>query len=44
MRVIPIDDVQVGSPLGQALFNDRGDVLAQEGVVLDDALLSSLRA
>jgi HD-GYP domain-containing protein (c-di-GMP phosphodiesterase class II) len=44
MRVIPIDDVQIGSPLGQALFNDRGDVLAQAGVTLDDRLLGQIKS
>jgi putative nucleotidyltransferase with HDIG domain len=43
VRIIPIEDVRLGSPLGQALFNDRGDVLAQAGVVLDDGLLASIK-
>jgi putative nucleotidyltransferase with HDIG domain len=43
VRVIPIEDVRPGSPLGQALFNDRGDVLVQAGVVLDAALLGAIR-
>jgi putative nucleotidyltransferase with HDIG domain len=44
MRVLNIDEVQVGSPLGQALFNDRGDVLAQEGVILDPPLISAIKS
>jgi HD-GYP domain-containing protein (c-di-GMP phosphodiesterase class II) len=44
LRVIPIDDIPLGSPLGQALFNDRGDVLAQVGVRLDPALVASIKA
>ena len=44
MRVINIDEVPLGSPLGQALFNERGDVLAQAGVRLDDPLLTAIKA
>lgn len=44
MRVIPIDEIPLGNPLGQALFNDRGDVLAQVGVKLDNQLVASIRA
>src|SRR5688572_3618283 len=44
MRVIQIDEIPLGNPLGQALFNDRGDVLAQVGVKLDAQLVSSIRA
>jgi putative nucleotidyltransferase with HDIG domain len=43
VRIVPIEDVPIGSPLGQALFNDRGDVLAQAGVALDEALLASIK-
>jgi putative nucleotidyltransferase with HDIG domain len=43
VRIIQLEDVQVGSPLGQALFNDRGDVLAQAGVTLDDTLLRQIK-
>src|SRR5438874_2491663 len=44
MRVLPIDDIPLGAPLGQALFNDRGDVLAQIGVRLDNTLVNSIKA
>lgn len=44
MRIIQIDDVPLGSPLGQALYNERGDVLAQTGVKLDESLLSAIKA
>src|SRR5260221_14270459 len=44
MRVLPIDDIPLGAPLGQALFNDRGDVLAQVGVRLDNTLVNSIKA
>jgi hypothetical protein len=44
MRVINIDDVALGSPLGQALYNDRGDALAQAGVILDAQLVSAIKS
>jgi putative nucleotidyltransferase with HDIG domain len=44
MRVVNIDDVALGSPLGQPLYNDRGDVLAQVGVTLDAQLVSQIKA
>src|SRR5688572_27572640 len=44
MRVVNIDDVALGSPLGQPLYNDRGDVLAQVGVTLDAQLVSHIKA
>src|SRR5260221_9157691 len=44
MRVLNIDEIPLGSPLGQALFNDRGDALAQVGVALDRQLVSSIKA
>lgn len=44
MRVIQIDEVPLGSPLGQALYNERGDVLAQSGVKLDVGLLGAIKA
>jgi HD-GYP domain-containing protein (c-di-GMP phosphodiesterase class II) len=44
MRVLSIDDIPLGNPLGQALFNDRGDVLAQVGVRLDASLVQSIKA
>jgi len=44
MRVLNLDDVVVGSPLGQSLYNDRGDVLAAAGVTLDPPLLGAIRA
>jgi putative nucleotidyltransferase with HDIG domain len=43
VRVVPIEEVRLGSPLGQALFNDRGDVLAQAGVVLDEGMLGAIK-
>jgi len=43
MRVVNIDDVALGSPLGQALFNERGDILAQAGVTLDATLVRQLK-
>ena len=43
MRIIQIDEVPLGSPLGQALYNERGDVLAQTGVRLDDGLLNAIK-
>jgi putative nucleotidyltransferase with HDIG domain len=44
MRVVNIDDVALGSPLGQPLYNDRGDVLAQVGVTLDAQLVSQIKS
>src|SRR5579884_3544418 len=44
VRIIQIDDVPLGSPLGQALYNERGDVLAQTGVKLDEGLLGAIKA
>jgi HD-GYP domain-containing protein (c-di-GMP phosphodiesterase class II) len=44
MRVLNIDEIPLGSPLGQALFNDRGDVLAQVGVALDSQLVTAIKA
>src|SRR5437667_9376713 len=44
MRVLNVDDIPLGSPLGQALFNDRGDALAQVGVALDSQLVASIKA
>src|SRR4051812_47116636 len=44
MRVINIEEVPLGSPLGQALYNERGDVLAQSGVKLDEGLLGAIRS
>lgn len=37
-------EVPLGSPLGQSLYNDRGDVLAAQGVRLDAPLLAAIRA
>lgn len=44
MRMVNIDDVALGNPLGQALYNDRGDVLAQVGVILDSQLVSQIKS
>lgn len=44
MRVLSLADVELGAPLGQALLNERGDVLAQAGVALDATLIAQLRA
>jgi HD-GYP domain-containing protein (c-di-GMP phosphodiesterase class II) len=44
MRVLNVDDIPLGAPLGQALFNDRGDVLAQVGVKLDTGLVNSIKS
>jgi hypothetical protein len=43
MRVLSIDDVTLGAPLGQSLYNDRGDVLAAAGVTLDPPLLAAIK-
>jgi HD-GYP domain-containing protein (c-di-GMP phosphodiesterase class II) len=44
MRVLNLDDVAVGSPLGQSLYNERGDVLAAAGVTLDPPLLGAIKS
>src|SRR5262245_1124708 len=44
MRVLSIDAVAVGDPLGQSLYNERGDVLAAAGVTLDPPLLAAIKA
>jgi HD-GYP domain-containing protein (c-di-GMP phosphodiesterase class II) len=44
MRVLNIDEIPLGSPLGQPLFNDRGDALAHLGVALDSQLVASIKA
>ncbi|MBI2939722.1 MAG: HD domain-containing protein [Chloroflexi bacterium] len=44
MRLVPLDEVEPGRPLGQALYNERGDVLAQRGVVIDAPLLAAIKA
>src|SRR5579884_1707021 len=44
MRVLSIDDVPLGAPLGQSLYNDRGDVLVAAGVTLDTSLLSAIQS
>src|SRR5687767_3051115 len=44
MRVLSVDEIPLGNPLGQAIFNDRGDVLAQVGVRLDAQLVASIKA
>lgn len=44
MRVRPIDEVTPGSILGQGLFNDRGDPLAQAGVALDASAIAGIKS
>ncbi len=44
MRLIEIEDMPLGNALGQALFNERGDVLAQVGVILNAQLVESIKA
>src|SRR3954451_17855259 len=44
MRVIQVAEVPLGSSLGQALYTERGDVLAQSGIKLDSGLLGAIKA
>jgi HD-GYP domain-containing protein (c-di-GMP phosphodiesterase class II) len=43
VRVLAIDAVVPGTPLGMAVLNERGDVLLQAGLTLDEGRLAHLR-
>jgi putative nucleotidyltransferase with HDIG domain len=43
MRRIPVSMVRPGDRLGQALRNDRGDLLVREGVPLTEEMIASIR-
>ena len=42
MRLVATDSVPIGAILGKAIYNDRGKILLNEGVKLEDKLLSRL--